>query len=51
MIYNVEWEPSGGPFFETAFLYAAKFAKGNADVIVAGGSGGQVRMFEHNEDE
>jgi hypothetical protein len=50
LIHNVEWENSGS-YFETAFLYGAKFMPGNNEIVMGGGSGGYVKMFELNGDE
>jgi COMPASS component SWD3 len=50
MIYNIDWEISGS-YFDSAFLYGARFLTDNSDVVIAGGSGGQVKMFEHSEDD
>jgi hypothetical protein len=36
-------------FSETAFLYSVKFLRGNPEIIIAGGSGGIVKIFEECE--
>jgi WD40 repeat protein len=50
LMYSVDWEATGS-YWESSFLYSAKFAKDNTDIVIAGGSGGSVRMFEHSDEE
>jgi hypothetical protein len=50
-LYTVDWESSSRKDPETGFLFATRFSKNNANLIISGGAGkNELKVFENNAD-